>query len=149
MCDRVRAHRVVGCLAAAIGVGATPVAWLYPRQQSSARDGGCVCAPCVSSRPSSLQAFMDRPPTPIFVPAKVGRDQATQIESGDLFDFDAEVEPILEVLVGKTLEQSLMEVHEDLELDNIRKRQVGCVCVLYSPSLSVSPSLLRSALISF
>jgi hypothetical protein len=34
------------------------------------------------------------------------------------------VEPILEVLVGKTLEQALMEVHEDIELENIRARQV-------------------------
>jgi len=30
--------------------------------------------------------------------------------SGDLFDFDYEVEPILEVLTGKVLEQGLMEV---------------------------------------
>ena len=36
---------------------------------------------------------------------KTGVDAATQVEDGELFDFDAEVEPILEVLVGKTLEQ--------------------------------------------
>lgn len=41
---------------------------------------------------------MDRPPTPLFIPAKSGRDMETQIEEGDLFDFDFEVEPILEVL---------------------------------------------------
>jgi len=29
---------------------------------------------------------------------------------GELFNFDAEVEPLLEVLVGKVLEQALMEV---------------------------------------
>ena len=42
---------------------------------------------------------------------------------GDLFDFDAEVEPILEVLVGKTLEQSMMEVMEEEELSNMRAHQ--------------------------
>ena len=49
---------------------------------------------------------------------KIGVDVETQIESGDLFDFDFEVEPILEVLVGKTLEQGLMEVMEEEELAN-------------------------------
>ena len=73
---------------------------------------------------TQTDAFMDRPPTPVFVPAKIGVDKATQIQQGELFDFDREVEPILEVLVGKTLEQSLMEVHEDMELENIRARQV-------------------------
>jgi hypothetical protein len=48
---------------------------------------------------------MDRPPTPLFIPMKIGVDVETQIAAGDLFDFNFEVEPILEVLVGKTLEQ--------------------------------------------
>ena len=39
-----------------------------------------------------------------------GVDVDTQIYEGDLFDFDVEVKPILEVLVGKTIEQSLLEV---------------------------------------
>jgi len=44
--------------------------------------------------------------------------------AGDLFDFDYEVEPILEVLMGKVLEQGLMEV---------RRREGGrlaqlCLC---------------------
>ena len=30
--------------------------------------------------------------------------------AGDLFDFNFEVEPILEVLMGKVLDQGLMEV---------------------------------------
>jgi len=64
--------------------------------------------------------LMDRPPTPLFMPAKIGVDKQTQIEPGDLFDFNAEVAPILEVLVGKTLEQSMDEVLEEEELANIR-----------------------------
>ena len=64
---------------------------------------------------TQTDAFMDRP-TPLFIPMKIGVDVETQIESGDLFDFDFEVEPILEVLVGKTLEQGLMEVMEEEEL---------------------------------
>lgn len=68
-------------------------------------------------------AFLDRPPSPLFVPAKTGVDTATQILEGDLFDFDIEVKPILEVLVGKTVEQSLLEVMEEEELANLRSQQ--------------------------
>ena len=59
---------------------------------------------------TQTDAFLERPVTPLFVPAKRGVDAETQIEEGELFDFDFEVEPLLEVLVGKTLEQGLMEV---------------------------------------
>jgi len=68
-------------------------------------------------------AFLDRPPSPLFIPAKTGMDCATQIYEGDLFDFDVEVKPILEVLVGKTVEQSLLEVMEEEELANLRQQQ--------------------------
>lgn len=48
----------------------------------------------------------------------------TQIWDGDLFDFDTEVEPILQVIVGKTLEQSRMEVLEEEELKAMKKHQI-------------------------
>lgn len=66
--------------------------------------------------------FMDRPDSPVFVPAKSGVDVATQIED-DLFDFDFEVEPILEVIVGKTLEQSMLEVMEEEEMAELKRQQ--------------------------
>lgn len=47
-----------------------------------------------------------------------------------LFDFDLEVKPILEVLVGKTMEQSLLEVMEEEELANLRAQQVYIVLEL-------------------
>eukprot|EP00049_Salpingoeca_infusionum_P008145 m.131956 g.131956 ORF g.131956 m.131956 type:complete len:466 (-) comp13927_c0_seq4:1452-2849(-) len=72
---------------------------------------------------TQTDAFLDRPPSPLFVPPKTGIDVATQILEGELFDFDIEVKPILEVLVGKTLEQALMEVMEEEELDRLRDHQ--------------------------
>jgi len=36
-------------------------------------------------------AFLDRPPSPLFIPPKTGVDVATQILDGELFDFDIEV----------------------------------------------------------
>lgn len=72
---------------------------------------------------SQTQAFLDRPPSPLYVVAKCGQDTATKIEVGDLFDFDTEVVPILEVLIGKTLELSLLEIMEEEELEALRERQ--------------------------
>lgn len=67
--------------------------------------------------------YIDRPPTPLFMPKKIGEDIETQVEDGELFDFNQEVDPILEVLVGKTLEMSLMEVLEEEELAAMRNAQ--------------------------
>lgn len=68
--------------------------------------------------------LMDRPATPKFCPAKQGRDTETQIHEGDLFHFDDAVEPILEVLVGKTLEQAMLEVMQEEELELLRQQQL-------------------------
>jgi radial spoke head protein 3 len=72
---------------------------------------------------TQTDALKDRPPSPLFIPEKSGVDKETQIEEGDLFDFDAEVAPILEVLVGKTLEQGMDEVLEEEEIANIRAQK--------------------------
>ncbi|KAJ1637774.1 radial spoke protein 3-domain-containing protein [Pavlovales sp. CCMP2436] len=72
---------------------------------------------------TQTDAFLDRPSAPIFVPMKTGVDADTQIYEGDLFDFDVEVDPILEVLVGKTLEQSMLEVLEEEELAAMKEHQ--------------------------
>ena len=79
--------------------------------------------PIEADTETQTDAFMDQLPAPIFIPMKTGVDVETQIYDGDLFDFDAEVDPILEVLVGKTLEQSMMEVVEEEELANMRAHQ--------------------------
>ncbi|XP_069788292.1 radial spoke head protein 3 homolog [Narcine bancroftii] len=72
---------------------------------------------------TQTDAFLDKPPTPLFIPGKSGKDVATQIEEGELFDFDIEVKPMLEVLVGKSIEQALLEVLEEEELANLRALQ--------------------------
>ncbi|TMW57853.1 hypothetical protein Poli38472_013327 [Pythium oligandrum] len=72
---------------------------------------------------TQTDALLDLHPPVSFVPMPSGIDVATQIENGDLFDFDLEVEPILEVLVGKTLEIGMLEVLEENEMREIRHRQ--------------------------
>jgi len=63
------------------------------------------------------------PPEEPYQPQKTGVDVHTQVEDGELFDFDQEVEPILDVLVMKTIEQALMEVEEEHEMRSMKKFQ--------------------------
>ena len=54
---------------------------------------------------------------------KRGVDKKTLVEDNELFLFDEEVEPILSVLCGKTLEVSRMEVLEEEELREMQEQQ--------------------------
>jgi len=58
-----------------------------------------------------------------FVPKPSGHDKGTFVEDTDLFDFDISVVPILEVLVGKGLEQGMLEVlgEEDIRVLEMRR----------------------------
>ncbi|XP_050098421.1 uncharacterized protein LOC126579138 [Anopheles aquasalis] len=67
--------------------------------------------------------FLHRPPSPPYVPAKTGCDAATEILDGELFNFDIEVQPIIEVLVSRTLEQALVEVLHEEEIAEMRQQQ--------------------------
>ena len=59
-----------------------------------------------------------------FLPQKLGKDEATQIMDGDLFDFDTDVQPLLTVIIGKTLEQSLLELEQEQEIENLRQAKL-------------------------
>ncbi len=62
-----------------------------------------------------------------------------------LFDFDIEVGPILEVIVGKTVEQALLEVMEEEELASLRAQQV-CAAHLPTETLASGSTLLQTPL---
>lgn len=58
----------------------------------------------------ATEFYLDRPPVPLFTPRMPAKEncKSTQIYDGDyeLFDFNAEVEPMLNTLIEKTLEQA-------------------------------------------
>ena len=66
---------------------------------------------------------MEKPNLRFYLPKKVDIDVETQIWDGDIFDFDYEVQPILNVLCGKTLQISVLEVLEEEELKTMKKEQ--------------------------
>lgn len=58
-----------------------------------------------------------------FVVRKTGKDQGVQVDTKKIFDFDREVAPIVSVMVTKTLEQSLWEVEQELELEKMKDKK--------------------------
>jgi len=74
----------------------------------------------VETADTQTDEFLPEEPPEAYVPQKTGIDMYTQVEDGELFKFDDEVEPILDVIVGKTLEQALMEVDEEYELEAMK-----------------------------
>lgn len=72
---------------------------------------------------TQTQQLLDRPASPIFVKGNTGKDAETQICPGDLFNFELEVEPLLEILVGKTLHVAVLELMQEDELEAIRLQQ--------------------------
>lgn len=78
----------------------------------------------VKQRDVDTQAdeLLPRSETPPHIPAKTGVDKSTQVEdTNDLFHFDVEVKPMLEVIIQKTLQQALMEVEAEYELVSLQQ----------------------------
>jgi hypothetical protein len=61
--------------------------------------------------------------TPWAMPQLRGVSKKTLIEDNELFLFEDEVEPLLSVLCGKTLEHARMEVLEEEELSEMKRKQ--------------------------
>jgi hypothetical protein len=61
--------------------------------------------------------YIDRAPEAVFIPNREGENKEVQVidRDLDLFDFNLEAEPILQVLVGKCLEHARIEVIEEYE----------------------------------
>mmetsp|Transcript_17809 Transcript_17809/g.25044 ORF Transcript_17809/g.25044 Transcript_17809/m.25044 type:complete len:982 (-) Transcript_17809:254-3199(-) len=76
---------------------------------------------------TQTDAEMDRPEPALFEPQSSGLDMYTWIDEGDLFDFDLEVEPVLNVLRSRGLEQSLMEVLEEEELKEMSQHRTSAI----------------------
>jgi hypothetical protein len=60
----------------------------------------------------------------VYIPRKTGVDSGTQVHHDIVFNYDEDVKPLMAVVVGKTLQQSLQEVREEEEAEFYRKRMV-------------------------
>jgi hypothetical protein len=94
---------------------------------------------------AQTDVFADKPPTPRYVPRKTGVDQSTQVEdTAELFDFDAEVAPIVQTLVSKTIEQSIFEVSCEEELKELELVQQRCLDIKSEHDAWVQDELQRT-----
>lgn len=69
------------------------------------------------------QFYLQAPPIAPYVPDKTGVDVSTEIGEGDLYDFDTEVEPLIESLVNVSVEQAIIEVLHEEQVFEMRKQQ--------------------------
>jgi len=67
--------------------------------------------------------YIDMAPDAIFVPELDGVDKQNQLDTKSIFDFEQEARPILQVLVGKSLDQAQVEVTEEWEYDQLAKHK--------------------------
>ena len=65
-------------------------------------------------------AITPRPITPYKIKGKTGLDMAIQCDSDELFDFDRDIQPLLTVIVDKTLDQSLTEIRNENTLKTLK-----------------------------
>jgi radial spoke head protein 3 len=79
----------------------------------------------VDERQLEPDYYIDRPPSPIFVPNPEGDPKLIQVNDrdNDLFDFELEAEPVLQVLVGKALELAQIEAIEAFEKTELDKHK--------------------------
>ncbi|XP_065359986.1 putative uncharacterized protein DDB_G0284695 [Calliphora vicina] len=82
-----------------------------------------VARPPETSTETQTDLFLEKPPTPPYIPAKIGVDVATEIADGELFQFDAEAQPIIDVMVDSIMELSILEVAHEQEISGIRQKQ--------------------------
>uniref|UniRef100_A0A1A9WCU9 Radial spoke head protein 3 n=1 Tax=Glossina brevipalpis TaxID=37001 RepID=A0A1A9WCU9_9MUSC len=68
------------------------------------------------------ELFLEKPPLAPYVPFNVSADASTEIAEDELFHFEAEVQPIIEVLVDHTIDLSVVEVAHEREISTIRRR---------------------------
>jgi len=62
---------------------------------------------------SQCDEFQDRSSELPYIPQKKGYDVGSQVDTTKIFHFEREIKPLVNVVVSKTLEQSLMEVTQE------------------------------------
>ena len=108
---------------------------IFDYKPKESKDDGLDLAPylveqvapiATSTCDTQTAEFAPRPESPAYVPMKTGIDCGTQLDD-EVFNFDSEVIPLLQVIVGKTMEQALLEVESEAELVYLEEEYKGLV----------------------
>lgn len=79
--------------------------------------------PIERSAECQTDLYLNPAPEPPYIQSKTGIDASTHIEEGDLFDFDVEVEPILDSLINVTVKHALEEVMHEEQMASLRREK--------------------------
>lgn len=79
--------------------------------------------PLERSAECQTDLYLNAVPEPPYIQTKSGVDASTLIGEGDLFDFDVEVEPILDSLINQTAKCALDEVLEEEQLAALQREK--------------------------
>lgn len=79
--------------------------------------------PIERSAECQTDLYLNLVPEAPFIPTKNGIDASTHIEEGDLFDFDVEVEPILDTIMSVTVQHALEEVIHEEQMADLRREK--------------------------
>uniref|UniRef100_A0A1A9WCV0 Radial spoke head protein 3 n=1 Tax=Glossina brevipalpis TaxID=37001 RepID=A0A1A9WCV0_9MUSC len=82
-----------------------------------------ISRPPVYDAETQTDLFLEKPTEPLYTPSKIGVDVGTEIGEGELFHFDAEAQPIIEVMIDGIIEMTMLELAHEHEIETIRKRQ--------------------------
>jgi len=89
------------------------------------------------SKHTQADIFFPREPPKPFVPPKVGLDVETQVDVGELFNFNKEVEPLLAACTNKILDRALREVRQEEVLKALRELRKELEEVEYQEEMRV------------
>ncbi|GAB0091685.1 uncharacterized protein DMENIID0001_065420 [Sergentomyia squamirostris] len=67
--------------------------------------------------------FLQRPPSPPFVATSSGKDAETEILEGELIHTDQDLQPVVENLVGRCMEQAFLEIIHEEEVAEMKLEQ--------------------------
>jgi len=77
----------------------------------------------VTETDTQTDEFLDNVARPVYIRPKIGVDVRIQVETAMVFNFDRDADPLLDMLVSKTLEQALVETHEEQQLRAIDRKK--------------------------
>jgi hypothetical protein len=79
-----------------------------------------VAKPQFREAESQTPAELMPEPEVLVINDKTGIDASTQLDEGVLFDFDEEVDPIVERIVSQVLETAKIEAQQEMHMDRLR-----------------------------
>ena len=95
---------------------------VHPHDEDGDKNNEKIDRTCVECQTAEWKKTLPSFDIPYASPP-AGKEVQTQIQVGELFDFDSEIQPLLDTLVGKTLRNAIMELSSENEIQSIQRKK--------------------------